>query len=160
MVSDVSRLRAVVFERAGIAIDEKDPIMGVLVACAYQTEEVGARLLAQASPLRAIVITAAAVLFSSLLSVGTAWHVAQADAAAQRLEWIRQQRDPRIAALIASDQGRAGLRLAELGVAKVLSDCTGRRSWRMQQGYCIPMSSSGQPDGFKVSATPEARPSR
>ena len=94
MVMDTRRLRAAIFERSGIAIDEHDPIMAVVAACAQQTEEIGALLL--------------------------------------------------------SEQGRAGVRLAELGVAALLANCTGRRSWRVQDGYCIPITSQGLPDGFRV----------
>jgi hypothetical protein len=32
-------------------------------------------------------------------------------------QWTRQQADPQLAALLASEEGKAGLRLAELGVA-------------------------------------------
>ena len=45
---------------------------------------------------------------------------------------------------------KAGLRLAELGVAGLLAKCSGRRSWRIKDGYCIPATPNGQPDGFRV----------
>ena len=66
-------------------------------------------------------------------------------------QWTRQQADPQLAALLASEEGKAGLRLAELGVAGLLAKCSGRRSWRIQDGYCIPTSPQGLPDGFRAS---------
>ena len=69
---------------------------------------------------------------------------------AERAEWLRQQSDPRLAALLHSEQGRAGLRLAELGVAALLLNCNGRRSWRIQDGYCVLVTADGLPDGFRA----------
>ena len=44
-------------------------------------------------------------------------------------------------------------RLAKLGVASLLEKCAGRRSWRIQDGYCIPLTPDGRPDGFRVKAS-------
>lgn len=151
MVTDVSRLRAAIFERSGIAVDEHDPIMAVLVASAQQTEEIGTRLLARTSPVRVVTATAAAALVFALVGGLVGWRVGQGELERARAEWNRQQADPRLAALLASDEGEAGLRLAELGVARVLAKCSGRRSWRIQDGYCVPMRPDGRPDGFKLS---------
>lgn len=68
----------------------------------------------------------------------------------QRTEWLRQQSNPRLAALLMSEEGRAGMRLAEAGVARLLAKCNGRGSWRVQDGYCVPMRPDGRPDGFKL----------
>jgi len=149
-VTETARLRALVFERTGMAIDEKDPIMAVLIACADQTEQISTRILRRSRPQRLIVTTAIVVVISSLATAAATWQVAQREARALRAEWVQQQRDPRVAALLASEQGRAGLRLSELGVARLLANCSGRSSWRVQKGYCIPMTAAGQPDGFKV----------
>ena len=63
---DTRRLRAAIFERSGIAIDEHDPIMAVLAASAEQTEEIGARLLSRTSPVRvAVAVTVAAAIFAA-----------------------------------------------------------------------------------------------
>ena len=63
---DTRRLRAAIFERSGIAIDEHDPIMAVLAASAEQTEEIGARLLSRTSPVRvAVAVTIAAAIFAA-----------------------------------------------------------------------------------------------
>ncbi len=48
------------------------------------------------------------------------------------------------------------MRLAELGVAALLANCNGRRSWRVQEGYCIPITPQGLPDGFRVPETKDA----
>ena len=150
MVMDTRRLRAAIFERSGIAIDEHDPIMAVIAASAAQTEEIGARLLSRTSPVRvAVAVTVAAAIFAAAGTV-TGWILAEQRFDAERAEWLRQQSDPRLAALLRSEQGRAGVRLAELGVAIVLVNCSGRRSWRVQDGYCVPVTTDGQPDGFRV----------
>ena len=150
MVTDTRRLRATIFERSGIAIDEQDPIMAVLVASAEQTEEIGARLLNRTSPVRIVVATAVvAVLFSAIGASG-AWYAAQRHLERTRAEWLGQQANPRLAALLASDEGKAAIRLAELGVARLLAKCNGRRSWRIERGYCVPVRPDGRPDGFKL----------
>jgi len=154
VVMDTRRLRAAIFERSGIAIDEHDPIMAVVAACAQQTEEIGAQLLGRTNPVRIVVaVTVAAAIFAAA-GTGMGWVLAQQRFEAERAEWLRQQSDPRLAALLLSEQGRAGVRLAELGVATLLANCSGRRSWRVQDGYCIPVTSQGLPDGFRV---PEVR---
>ena len=150
MVTDTRRLRAVIFERSGIAIDEHDPIMAVLAASAEQTEEIGARLLRRTNPVHVTVaVTAAAAIFAAA-GTGVGWMLAQQRFEAERVEWLRKQSDPRLTALLQSEQGRAGVRLAELGVAALLANCNGRRSWRIQDGYCIPATPQGLPDGFRV----------
>jgi len=155
MVMDTRRLRAAIFERSGIAIDEHDPIMAVLAASAEQTEEIGARLLSRTSPVRvAVAVTVAAAIFAAAGTV-SGWLLAEQRFGAERAEWLRQQSDSRLAALLRSEQGRAGVRLAELGVAALLLNCNGRRSWRVQDGYCVPVTTDGQPDGFRVA---DARP--
>lgn len=150
MVTDISRLRAAIFERTGIAVDEDDPIMAVLIASAQQTEEIGARLLNRANPVRIVGATAVVALLFTLMGASGAWYAAQRDLEWARTEWLRQQADPRRAALLASDEGRAAVRLAELGVAGMLAKCNGRRSWRIQDGYCVPIRPDGRPDGFKL----------
>lgn len=152
---DTRRLRAAIFERSGIAIDEHDPIMAVLAASAEQTEEIGARLLSRTSPVRvAVAVTVAAAIFAAAGTV-SGWLLAEQRFGAERAEWLRQQSDPRLAALLRSEQGSAGVRLAELGVAALLINCNGRRSWRVQDGYCVPVTADGHPDGFRVA---DARP--
>jgi hypothetical protein len=151
---DTRRLCAVIFERSGIAVDEHDPIVAVLAASAEQTEEIGERLLSRTNPVRiALAVTVAAAIFAAA-GTWTGWVLAQQRFEAERAEWLRQQSDPRLAALLLSEQGRAGVRLAELGVAALLANCSGRRSWHVQDGYCIPITSQGLPDGFRV---PEVR---
>jgi hypothetical protein len=151
MVTDTSRLRAAIFEHGGIAVDEHDPIMAVLVASAQQTEEIGTRLLKRTSPVRVIAATAVAGLIFAAAGAAVAWHLAGQHLETQRTEWLRQQNDPRLAALLMSEEGRAGMRLAEAGVARLLAKCNGRGSWRVQDGYCVPMRPDGRPDGFKLS---------
>src|SRR5437773_11261057 len=132
---DTRRLCAAIFERSGIAVDEHDPIVAVLAASAEQTEEIGERLLSRTSPVRiALAVTVAAAIFAAA-GTGTGWVLAQQRFEAERAEWLRQQSDPRLAALLLSEHGRAGVRLAELGVATLLANCSGRRSWRVQDGY-------------------------
>ena len=150
MVTDTSRLRAAVFERSGIAIDEHDPLMAVLAVSAQQTEEIGGRLLARTSPLRIVAATTATALVFGLAGGLLGWRMGYGQVEQARAEWNRQQADPKLAALVASDEGRAGLRLAGLGVARLLADCSGRRSWRVRDGYCIPTTAQGQPDGFRM----------
>ena len=150
MVTDSSRLRAAIFERSGIAVDEHDPIMAVLAASAQQAEEIGARLLKRTEPVRVVAATAITALVFAALGASVAYHVAQRRFESERAEWLREQADPHRAALLASDEGRAALRLAELGVASILVNCTGRRSWRIRDGYCIPVTPDGRPDGFKL----------
>ena len=150
MVMDTRRLRAAIFERSGIAIDEHDPIMAVLAASAEQTEEIGERLLSRTSPVRIVVaVTVAAAIFAAAGTV-IGRFVAEQRFGAERAEWLRQQNDPRLTALLQSEQGRAGVRLAELGVAALLANCNGRRSWSVQDGYCVPATPDGRPDGFRV----------
>ena len=150
MVSDTRRLRAAIFERSGIAIDEHDPIMAVLIASAEQTEEIGARLLNRTSPVRIVVATAVVALLFAAIGASGAWYAAQRQFEGSRAQWLQQQADPRRAALLASDEGKAAVHLAELGVAGLLANCNGRRSWRVQDGYCVPMRPDGRPDGFKL----------
>ena len=150
MVMDTHRLRTAVFERTGIAIDEHDPIMAVLAVSAQQTEEIGNRLLARTSPVRVAAATAAVALVFAMTGGVAGWQLGQRSLEEARGEWVRTQADPRRAALLMSDEGRAGLRLAELGVARLLANCSGRRSWRVQEGYCIPTTPEGQPDGFRI----------
>ena len=147
---DTRRLRAAIFERSGIAIDEHDPIMAVVAASAEQTEEIGARLLSRASPTRIVAAVSIVAAFFALAGTCTGWFFAKQRFEAERVEWLRLQSDPRLAALLISEQGRAGVRLAELGVAALLANCSGRRSWRVQDGYCIPATPQGMPDGFRV----------
>jgi len=157
LVIDTRRLCAAIFERSGIAVDEHDPIVAVLAASAEQTEEIGERLLSRTSPVRvALAVTVAAAIFAAAGTV-IGRLLAEERFGAERAEWLRQQRDPRLTALLQSEQGRAGVRLAELGVAALLANCNGRRSWRVQDGYCIPITPLGLPDGFRV---PESRASR
>jgi hypothetical protein len=152
MVNDMSRLRAVIFERTGIAVEEKDPIMAVLVASSCQAEEIGSRLLRRTSPVRVVLASSTiALLFGAICSWAT-WQIAQSEARVERTDWLRQQADPRTAALLRSEQGRAALRLAELRVANILANCSGRPSWQVIGGYCIPKTSDGKPDGFTVAA--------
>jgi len=150
VVKDTTHLRAAVFEQTGIAIDEKDPIMAVLVASAEQTEEIGRRVLARASPARTIVVSAVAAAAAATVASWTTWQVAEGQARAERAEWALTQADPRTSALLRSRQGRAALRLADMGVAGLLADCSGRASWRVVNGYCIPITPDGRADGFKV----------
>lgn len=148
---DTDELRAAIFERSGIAVDEHDPIMAVLAVSAQQTEEIGRRLLARTSPVRVVVATAAAGLAFALAGAAIGWLMGLRQLEEARVEWMRQQANPRLAALLISEEGKAGLRLAEVGVASLLAKCNGRRSWRVQEGYCVPMRPDGRPDGFKVS---------
>lgn len=153
MVMNTRQLRAAVFERTGIAIDDDDPIMGVLAVSAEQTEEIGARLLSRTSPVRvAVAVTVAAAIFAAAGTV-IGWVLAEQRFGAERAEWLRLQVDPRRAALLASDEGKAALQLAELGVAGLLAKCSGRRSWRIEGGYCVPVTPQGLPDGFRVRET-------
>ena len=150
---DTSQLRAMIFERTGIAIDERDPIMAVLVASAHQSEEIGSRLFARVSPVRVIATTVAAGLVFALAGAVGAWYVAQGNVEDALAGWVRAQSDPRLASLLSSDEGRSAIRLADLGVARLLEQCAGRRSWRVQDGYCFPMTPDGHPDGFRVKAS-------
>lgn len=153
MVASVDRLRTKVLQQTGIAIDATDPLLAVLVASAEQTEEVGDRLLHRVSATRTIVASAATSLVMCAATAWMTWHVAESRARAERAEWLRQQADPRTAALLRSEQGRAALRLAELGVASLLANCNGRRSWQVIGGYCVPRTAAGKPDGFSVDAS-------
>lgn len=150
MVTDTSRLRAAIFERSGVAIDEHDPIMAVLAVSAQQAEEIGARLLKRTEPVRVVAATAIAALVFAALGASGAYYVAKREFERERAEWLREQADPQLATLLASAEGKAGLHLAELGVAELLAKCSGRRSWRIKEGYCIPAMPDGQPDGFRV----------
>ena len=150
MVTDTRALRTAIFERTGIAIDEHDPIMAVLAISAQQTEEIGSRLLARVSPVRVVAATAVGALVFALVGGLVGWQDGHGQLEQARAEWNRQQSDPRLAALIASDEGKAGLRLAELGVARLLAKCSGRPSWRVRDGYCVPMRPDGRPDGFRL----------
>src|SRR5437016_3072311 len=108
---DTRRLRAAIFERSGIAIDEHDPIMAVLAASAEQTEEIGARLLRRTSPVHLVVaVTVVAAIFAAA-GTGIGCVLAQQRFEAERAEWLRKQSDPRLTALLQSEQGRAGVRL-------------------------------------------------
>ncbi len=150
MVTDTRRLRATIFERSGIAIDEHDPIMAVLVASAQQTEEIGARFLRRMSPVRVVVAVAiTGFVFATAGSLVT-WRVEQRLFAVERADWMRQQSNPHREALLRSGQGMAALALAESGVAELLAKCNGRPSWRIEDGYCIPLTTDGKPDGFRL----------
>lgn len=148
---DISRLRAAIFERTGIAIDESDPIMAVLAVSAEQSEEIGRRLLGKISPVRVAVTTGAVALMFALVGAGLGWQLACGRSQQERVAWLQQQADPRRAALLASEEGKAAVHLAELGVARILARCEGRRSWRIREGYCVPATPDGRPDGFRVS---------
>ncbi len=150
MVTDMNRLRAAIFERSGVAIDENDPIMAVLAVSAEQTEEIARRLLAKTSPVRVAVVTGAVALAFATIGAGLAWQVSQRQFERDCAAWLQEQSDPRRAALLASEEGKAALQLAELGVARILARCEGRRSWRVREGYCIPVTPEGRPDGFRV----------
>lgn len=140
------RLRAVVFERTGIAIEDDDPIMAVLVASTQQTEEIGARLLARTNPVRIAVATGAVAVLFAAIGATAGWHVGRSDL-------LQAQANPKLAQLVVSKEGQSGLRLAELGVASLLAKCSGRRSWRVRDGYCIPALPDGRADGFRVNAS-------
>ena len=114
MVMDARRLRAAVFECTGIAIDEHDPIMAVLAVSAQQTEDIGARLLARTNPARVAAATAAVALVFALAGGAAGWHMGLRGVEEARGKWVRAQADPRLAALVASDEGKAGLRRASL----------------------------------------------
>ena len=152
-MNDVDRLRATIFERTGISVAADDPLLAVLVASTYQTEEVGRLLLKRISPVRMALIAAAAAMMFTAVGASIAWEIASSRARAEQAEWLRQLDDPRTAALLRSDQGRAGLHLAELGVATLLARCSGRPSWRIAAGYCIPTTADGKPDGFSFSGS-------
>ena len=155
-MSPVERLRAKVLQQTGIAIDANDPLVAVLVASTEQAEEVGNRLLRRVSVTRAVLASAATSLLMSGGAAWATWQVADSRARAERAEWLRQQADPRTAALLRSEQGRAALRLAELGVAEILVKCAGRSSWQMSKGYCVPKKADGRPDGFNVTLRSKA----
>jgi hypothetical protein len=151
MVNETSRLRALIFDRTGIAVDEKDPIMAVLVACAQQSEEIGARLLARTSPVRVVAATAITAIVFASAGAWAAWDIAQRQFSVAHSEWLRHQHNARIAKLLTSEEGRAAIRLSELGVARILANCNGRRSWQVHEGYCVLATPDGRPDGFRVS---------
>ncbi len=151
-MTESKRLRAIIFEHSGIAVEDGDPIMAVLVASAHQTEEIGERLLRRMSPVRVVVAVAITGLVFATAGSLVTWHVEQRLFAVERADWMRQQNDPRREALLRSGQGMAALALAESGVAELLAKCNGRRSWRVEDGYCIPVTADGKPDGFKVGA--------
>ena len=153
---DTQRLRATIFEHSGIAIDEQDPIMAVLVASAQQTEEIGARLLRQMSPVRVVVAMAITGLVFAMAGSFVTWRVEQRLFDVERAEWMGQQGDSRLEALLRSDQGKAALTLAEAGVAELLAKCNGRHSWRIEDGYCVPVTAEGKPDGFRISGVDHA----
>lgn len=148
---DTRRLRAAVFERSGIAIDEDDPVMAVLAVSAQQTEEIGNRLLARTNPVRIAVATATVALLFGAAGCAGGWYLGLRNLEQARAEWLVQQADPRRAELLASEEGKAALHLAELGVAGLLAKCSGRRSWSVQDGYCIPLRPDGRADGFRIS---------
>lgn len=150
MVTDTARLRAAVFEQTGIAIDDKDPIVAVIAAFSHQSEEMTQRLLRRTSAVRAVLASAAVALVFSGVASWITWEIARSRSRAEQTEWLRKQGDPRFQLLLKSEEGRAGLRLAELGVASMLERCNGRRSWRLTAGYCVPATPDGKPDGFKV----------
>ena len=150
---DTARLRATIFERSGIAVEDGDPIMAVLVASAHQTEEIGARLLRRMSPVRVVVAVAITGLVFATAGSLVTWRVEQRLFDVERADWMRQQSDPRRKALLRSGQGMAALALAESGVAEMLAKCNGRRSWRVEDGYCIPVTANGKPDGFRITAS-------
>ena len=150
MVMDMGELRAAIFERSGIAIDEHDPIMAVLAVSAEQTEEIGRRLLARVSPMRVIATTSVVAFVFAVGGAAIGWRLGQGNLEEAQAQWTRQQSDPQLAALLASEEGKAALRLAELGVAGLLAKCNGRRSWRVQDGYCVPVMADGRPDGFRA----------
>ncbi len=152
MVMDTSRLRAAVFERSGVAIDENDPIMAVLAVSAEQTEEIGRRLLAKTSPVRIAVVTGSIAFVFATIGAWLAWQVSQRHFEQVHAAWLRQQSDPQRIALLASEEGKAAVQLAELGVARILVRCDGRRSWIIRDGYCVPATPDGRPDGFRVSS--------
>ncbi len=154
MVNDMSSLRAAIFERTGIAIDEKDPIMAVLVASAEQTEQIGARLLKRTNSVRIVLASGALMLLAAGVASWATWEAAERQALAERADWLRQQSDPHTAALLRSREGKAGLQLAALGVADLLANCRGRSSWRIQDGYCVPLAPDGRPDGFRIPHSP------
>lgn len=157
---EVERLRATIFERTGIAIEPDDPLVAVLVASTFQAEEVGQQMLRRTSAARAVLLSAAAGLVFAGAGAWASWEVAAREARAERAEWLRQQADPNMATLLRSDQGRAGLHLAALGVAVVLARCDGRSSWRVAADYCIPTTVDGKPDGFRFRESSESTRSK
>lgn len=154
---DTKRLRTTIFEHSGIAVEDGDPIMAVLVASAHQTEEIGARLLRRMSPVRIVVAVAITGLVFATAGSLVTWRVEQRLFAVERADWMRQQSDPRREALLRSGQGMAALALAESGVAELLAKCNGRPSWRVEDGYCIPVTADGKPDGFRVGESRSGR---
>jgi hypothetical protein len=149
-VNSVEHLRAKVLQQTGIAIDPSDPLVAVLVASAEQAEQVGNRLLRRVSVTRVVLASAATSLLLAGVAAWATWQIAESQARAERAEWLRQQADPRTAALLRSEQGQAALRLAELGVAELLANCAGRSSWKVTAGYCVPQIADGRPDGFNI----------
>lgn len=147
---DTQRLLTAIFERSGIAIDEHDPIMAVLMASAQQTEEIGARLLRRMSPVRVVIAVAITGFVFATAGSFITWRVEQRLFDVERADWMRQQSDPRREALLRSGQGMAALALAESGVAELLANCNGRASWKIENGYCIPAAPDGKPDGFRI----------
>lgn len=133
-----------------MAIGDDDPILAVLIASSQQAEEIGARLLKRIRPVRMLCAGAAAALLGGVVGAYGGLYAAEKRFSAERAEWIEQQRDPRIAKLLASHEGQAAMRLAELRVAHLLLTCTGRRSWAVHDDYCVPATAEGRPDGFRV----------
>ena len=101
--------------------------------------------------MRVVAATAVAAFVFAMAGAAVGWHMGQRNLEEAQAQWTRQQADPQLAALLTSEEGRAGLRLAELGVAGLLAKCRGRRSWRVENGYCIPTTPNGRPDGFRMS---------
>jgi hypothetical protein len=90
-----------------------------------------------AADCRIVVATAVAALLFAGLGTSGAWYAAQRHLERARADWLGQQADPRRAALLTSDEGKAAVHLAELGVAGLLAKCSGRRP-------------DGRLDGFKL----------
>src|SRR5215217_3427275 len=104
MVNRIERLRSNILQQTGIAIDPSDPLVAVLVASADQAEEVGNRLLRRVSVTRAVLASAATSMMMCAVTAWGTWQVAESRARAERAEWLRQQADPRTAALLRSEQ--------------------------------------------------------
>ena len=144
---DTRRLCAAIFERSGIAVDEHDPI----VADDDAKLRVGMRAsLAQLH--QRLGVTTVYVTHDQTEAMTLGQRVA-----VMRDGKILQCDRPQALYARPDKEGKAGLHLAELGVAQLLAKCSGRRSWRIKDGYCIPVTPQGLPDGFRVS---ESRGSR
>lgn len=134
---EVSHLQAAILKHGGLRVDKDDPLLAVLATFVHLQEGQDRR--ARMSTLQPWLILIVSMILTSALGF-LAGRMTSSDG------------EPHSSGVMlpAGSQGDAAAALARTGVAEILAKCSGRKSWKQKDGYCVPMTESGKPDGYRL----------